>query len=65
MIEIDINLEAPNILKEDIIVKEIAMINMLKMNIDIVITVVNIENAMTNMMMRIERSLEVEVRIIW
>jgi hypothetical protein len=64
MIEIDILLEAPNILKEDIIVKEIAMINMLKMNIDIAITVVNIENVMMNMMIRIGRNPEVEARII-
>jgi len=64
MIEKDINLEVLNILKEDIIGIEIVMINMLKMNIDIAITVVNIENVMMNMMIRIGRNPGVEARII-
>jgi len=62
MIEKDTTPEVLIIQTEDTTAIEIVMINMLKMNIDIVITVVNIENDMMNMTRREERNPEVLVK---
>lgn len=64
MIEKDIKLEVPNILKEDITVIEIVMTNMLKMSIDKVIMAINIENDTVHMMIRIQKNPEVKVENI-